>query len=417
MPLIDLWKANPDAVKNMTIEQIVSTAGDGKLRDNSECQEELREFLLEASTDSLEKYSDYCLGNPFNKSGQILQDIVNVLGRRLEYTVENGRYQGIKNEIGYDGIWLDQSSYSLVVEVKTTDAYRLSLNTIARYREALIQCEKIEDRSSVLIVVGRTDTGELEAQVRGSRHAWYMRIISIDSLVKLVRVKESADNQETIGKIKTLLTPIEYTRIDALIDIMFTATKDVENSLEISSDDELTEKNNSSGVGASESKPSDNINEIRERIIRAISVEYRIALIKKTRATYWSVDQTFRVACTISSRHNKQGSTKYWYGHDSSWAEFLDEGLKSYLALGCVDLDEAFLIPNQMLKENLRFMNRTVKKDGSRSYWHIKISENQEGKHFLYLPSNTSETGYFNFPLEDYKISLSETGYFNEYKR
>ena len=212
------------------------------------------------------------MGNPFNKSGQILQDIVNALGRRLEYKVENGRYQGIKNEIGYDGIWIDQSGYSLVVEVKTTDAYRFPLNTVAKYRDSLIQCEEIEDCSSVLIVVGRADTGEFEAQVRGSKHAWHMRIISIDSLVKLVRIKESADTQETISKIKTLLMPIEYTRIDVLIDIMFIATKDVESSLEIPSDDELTENDKGEEDNESESKPSVNINGIRERIIRAISI-------------------------------------------------------------------------------------------------------------------------------------------------
>ena len=40
MPLIDLWKADQSAVMKMTIEQVVSTAGDGKLLDNSECQKE-----------------------------------------------------------------------------------------------------------------------------------------------------------------------------------------------------------------------------------------------------------------------------------------------------------------------------------------------------------------------------------------
>ena len=46
MPLIDFWKATPDVVMNMTIEQITLYAGDGKLLANSECQKELREFLF-----------------------------------------------------------------------------------------------------------------------------------------------------------------------------------------------------------------------------------------------------------------------------------------------------------------------------------------------------------------------------------
>jgi hypothetical protein len=31
MPLLALWEANPNAIKEMTIEQVVATAGDGRL--------------------------------------------------------------------------------------------------------------------------------------------------------------------------------------------------------------------------------------------------------------------------------------------------------------------------------------------------------------------------------------------------
>ena len=58
------------------------------------------------------------------------------------------------------------------MEVKTTDTYRIDLDTLAGYRRALIQGGSItEERASLLIVVGREDTGDLEAPIRGSRHA------------------------------------------------------------------------------------------------------------------------------------------------------------------------------------------------------------------------------------------------------
>lgn len=47
-----------------------------------------------------------------------MQDIVNELGRRLEYKAENGRYQGVRNSIGFDGLWEDfliQSTNSFLV--------------------------------------------------------------------------------------------------------------------------------------------------------------------------------------------------------------------------------------------------------------------------------------------------------------
>jgi hypothetical protein len=95
----------------------------------------------------------------------VLQDLVNELGRRLDYTVTNGRYQGTQNAIGFDGLWRSPEGHTIVVEVKTSDAYRISLDTLSGYRQRLISNGEITDESSILIVVGRQDTGELEAQV------------------------------------------------------------------------------------------------------------------------------------------------------------------------------------------------------------------------------------------------------------
>ena len=131
MPLLSLVASSPEAVRLLTIEQVVATAGDGRLRDGTESQRELREYLRQVAIDALATYADYCLTNSFPKGGHVLQDIVNELGRRLEYDVTNGRYQGTTNAIGFDGIWRDPAGYGLVVEVKTTDAYRLSLDTVA----------------------------------------------------------------------------------------------------------------------------------------------------------------------------------------------------------------------------------------------------------------------------------------------
>jgi hypothetical protein len=73
-----------------------------------------------------------------------------------------------------------------VAEVKTTDTYRIALDSIAGYRQKLLAAKTFSEPSSILILVGRQDTGELEAQIRGSRHAWDIRLISVDALLKLV---------------------------------------------------------------------------------------------------------------------------------------------------------------------------------------------------------------------------------------
>jgi len=217
----------------MSIEQIVSSAGNGVLRDGSPCCDELREYLSQVPSTKIAIYVEHCLTTTFNKGGMVLQDLVNELGRRLDYKVTNGRYQGTSKEVGYDGLWISPEGHSIIAEVKTTDAYRIALDSIASYRGKLISGGQISSSSSssILIIVGREDTGELEAQVRGSRHAWDIRLISADALIKLVQLKENAEGNETGLKIRSLLAPMEYTRLDSMIDVMFTTAKDVEGAI------------------------------------------------------------------------------------------------------------------------------------------------------------------------------------------
>src|SRR5205814_6055370 len=136
-------------------------------------------------------------------------------------------------DIGNDGLWISPEGHQILIEVKTTDAFRVSLDRIAQYRDTLREKKNVTETNSILLVVGREDTGELEAQIRGSRHAWDMRVISIDALLTLVKLKESTEAGVTGAKIRSILIPMEFTRLDALVDVLFTAAKDVETTAEI----------------------------------------------------------------------------------------------------------------------------------------------------------------------------------------
>src|SRR5579864_5774532 len=105
MPLLSFWKTAKEDVLRLSIEQIVSNAGDGNLLDGSPCAHEFREFLSVVPSERLFDYARHCLESSFNKSGLVLQDIVSEFGRRLDFEAENGLYQGRRNAIGYDGIW------------------------------------------------------------------------------------------------------------------------------------------------------------------------------------------------------------------------------------------------------------------------------------------------------------------------
>lgn len=398
MPLMDLWRSNPAAIAHMSIEQIVSSAGDGKLRDGSECSTELRAYMSQVAIGKLAEYADHCLTQSFNKSGIVLQDVVNEIGRRLEYVVENGRYQGSRGVVGYDGVWQAPDGHWLVVEVKTTDTYRISLDTVAAYRKSLIAADSISSASSILIVVGREDTGELEAQVRGSRHAWDIRLISTDALIKLANLRADADDPETAEQIRSLLSPFEYTKLDGIIDVMFTTARDVERASEDLAET-VNQRDDAASTPGKEKHVIDAqaIASTREAIIDAMAEREGTPLVKRSRATYWSSDHTVRIICTVSKPYD--AIERYWYAYHPKWDDFLKGGERSHVVFGCVGLPMAFAIPVGVLRTHLDHFNTTVRSDGS-MYWHVKILEREQKQYTLHLPKIGDQLSLDAYRLE-----------------
>lgn len=397
MPLLSFWKSDPRSVLSMSIKQIVGAAGDGNLRDFSECSSELRVFLREAPTEFLRRYADHCLVDGFQKSGQVLQDIVNEVGRRLDFEVENGRYSGTTTAIGNDGLWRGPDGHDLVIEVKTTSAFRFPLDTVAGYRDALYQSGSLSSSHSMLIIVGRDETGELEAQIRGSRHAWDMRLISVDSLFRLLDIKESTEEAETARKIRGVLRPVEYTRLDALVDVLFTAAKDAEDNRAVST--EVDETHDSSGSTWKITPPAAMV-EKREEVVRAVGMRIGCLLIKKTRATYWDRTKRFRVACTLSKRYTREVGVVYWFAYHPAWDEFLAETSDGFVVLGAMDLAVCFMLPHSLFRTRLPELNTTEGEDGS-LYWHVKILETRPGDFALQMPKSGN-----HMPLAEYAIPL-----------
>lgn len=193
MSLLSLLSKNISNLQNYRIDQIVQLAGEGKLRDGSACSTELIAFLKNVPLEKLSTYIQQTLTEKFTDSGFVLQDLVNELGRRLGFSVNNGRYHGVVNQSGHDGFWVT-NDMRLVVEVKTTDAYRVNVTNIATYASKLKSLEPSEDNQNfgILIVVGRQDTGDLEAQIRGSKFAWDVRIISAEALIDLAKLSQTS---------------------------------------------------------------------------------------------------------------------------------------------------------------------------------------------------------------------------------
>lgn len=394
---------SPDLTQK-TIAQLVSFFGNGVLTDKSQCSVELRQHLSDLAFDQLAEHARFCLDQKFDKSGYVLQDAVNEVGRRLGYQVTNGRYSGTTKEIGFDGLWFDGQRH-LVIEVKTTDAYRINLDTIGDYAKR-IRAEKAlaEADAMTLIVVGRQDTGDLEAQVRGSRFAWSIRLISVDALLKLARLNESVDDPNLVAKIRRVVLPIEYTRVDNIIDLVFETQLETQIQAEISDDEkklEATDTKPKSGKSFTpDLTPRPLLDKKRFDIVTAFFRSRNAEAQRQSRTNFEDPAKGLRVACAVSKRYERDYQP-YWYAFHPAWLQFLEGGKEGYFILGGMDIDEAFAIPVSVVRQNLDNLNRTDK--SGHYYWHVHLRK-EDGSLVWHL----SKTGT-NVPLDRYRFSVKST--------
>ena len=368
MPLLE--PESPEILEK-NISQIVAIAGKGRLKDDSDCSRELRQFIHKIEAEELFRHIEYCLSNKFDDGGLVLQDVVNELGRRLGYEVENGRYRGTSGCPGQDGIWRadksDDHGRTIIVEVKTTDAYSVNLDTIVGYKTRLVEDNVVAKDASILLVVGRQDTGGLEAQIRGSRHAWEIRIISAKALCDLVHLKIESEESETTKKIQTVLRPIEYTRLDALIDIVFTAAQDRSDTDETEPEVFDTDETRPGSTAERWAQAKD----IRKRAARALGKREEVSLVLSNHTQFVADDKKVRAVVLVSKLHQNK---KLWFTFYSRHLDFLKQVEKGLLLLAGNDREYCYAVGIETLETILPKLNPTTKSPGR----HIHVTQNDE---------------------------------------
>jgi hypothetical protein len=376
MTLIQIWKENPEQIRAKRVDQIIGFAGDGKLGDNNSAPTEFRDFLARVPGELLSKYANDCLESAFKDSGLALQDIVNEIASRLGFKVEPGRYRGTKNDIGHDGIWTAPNNHVIVAEVKTTDAYRLPIETVATYRRRLVKSGHItEDQSSILIIVGREDTGELEAQIRGSRYAWDVRLISIDAFLRLMKIRQDLDSPSVEARIREVLIPREYTRVDEIIDLVFSTAEDIleETPEELGNDDEAE-----AIPGERVPKERDTPVSFNLACVDKIGRFFNVELTKQSRVVFGDLDSGLMITCAVSKEYSNASGPGYWFAFHQHQLEKLSEAPSAYACFGCGSADQIAVLPLEFIRSQLEGMNQTTREDG-RLYWHVQI-HNEAGK-------------------------------------
>ena len=404
MPLSKIWRASPEEVLDMTIEQILPMAGDGKLKDGSECAAELREFLTQVDRQTLKTYADHWLEHSFGGSGFVLQDIVNEVGRRFGLDVTHGLFRGRRNQNNADGLW-HGTDWTFVVEVKTTDASSINLDTIADYQSAYILTEsKPRKNSSCLIVVGRQDTATLEDQLRGSRHNWGMRIVGVQALFEAFELKQMSEDLTLGEKLIDLLKPREFTRVDeilsAALDFATAREQAVEAAIEETDNillfaqppkSEQTSLTFESG-SEQELRPyvSDRkqIMEMKTDIASRIEKKFKI-MLTGDRVCFRSQTDDCRVAVLVSKAYDSK--SKSWYGYRPRYIDFLAHSPNSFVALGCLDSRRAFLLPVAVMDSLTPHMNTTPPdKSSPDTFYHVHVGQDAN-RLFIYTHSGRHE--------------------------
>ena len=221
-----------------------------------------------------------------------------------------------------------------------------------------------ETTSSMLLIVGRQDTGDLEAQIRGSRYAWEIRIISVDALLRLMKIKEEMEDPLIIQRIHSILIPREFTKLDEIADILFSAAEDIRQEEVSTIEEDLS--------GDKKSKePKFTPVAFHDACISRIQAVLGETLVKRSRAQYSSPDKSVIVNCAVSKEHAPDSSRNYWFAFHPHQRESLQNTQKAYVAFGCGTSKRMLLIPFSDFDSWLKGLWITQKEN--RFYWHVMI--------------------------------------------
>ena len=394
MSLIDYYESSKSDFEQKTINQIVSFAGDdGRLIDGGSSQEELRKLFKNIQNQKLVEYSRDCLDKPFKDSGLVLQDLVNEIGRRLNFKVKDGMYQGSKEKIGFDGIWVNEEGFSLLVETKAdASAFNINLDTTGGYRERLMLEQEINENSSILYVVGREDTKSLERQIKGSDYSDTTRILGLEALIKLLVVYEESSSVELSSKICEILKPFEYTKVDGIIDIVFATSTDQQFSREL------------------DTKPEEiltaNISQKEEYALKRASISSSLSrqienmpdLIKRKTTLFSDASDDYKIAIPLSKKYERKDQT-YWYAYSESMRNFLKSAKASFMVFGMLDKNFAFAVPYKLFEDYKNKMNTTPAKNNKSEYWHVSFRE-ENNQINLILPKSGELISLEEFKFE-----------------
>jgi hypothetical protein len=160
-------------------------------------------------------------------------------------------------------------------------------------------------------------------------------------------IKEEVEDPELHHRIRAILIPYEFTRLDGIADLLFSAAKEIKQDDEqVDADvDDLPEKSK---------EPKFIPVAFHEDCIKLIQKSLSVSLIKRTRSGYSSPDNKVAVICAVSKEHDPNKKPNYWFAFHPHQKEFLDRFLSSYVTFGCGSANQILRIPYEQFESWLK---------------------------------------------------------------
>lgn len=207
----------------LSLEQLLNLVGELNDQAGSDTPRDRFRRFLDTSITSVgivRDYVDVCLSHSGQQYNRALQDLVNHAGRLMGFDVEFGRYAGVTNDIGHDGLW-KADHFAIVVEVKTTDTFAVRTSTLLGYINALIDVGKIANAESALglYVYGRPDASleQLEGAIVHGGYDRRLRIATVDDILSLTELVQ--EGLLTRDEALSLLRPARV-RVSSTVKIL-----------------------------------------------------------------------------------------------------------------------------------------------------------------------------------------------------
>ena len=178
-------------------------------------------------------------------------------------------------------------------------------------------------------------------------------------------IKEEVEDPHIIQRIHSILIPREFTRLDEIADILFSAAEDIKQEVIISDEE-------SSVISKKSKEPRHAPVAFHDACISRIQAFLSETLVKRSRSQYSSPDKSIIVNCAVSKEHNPDTKkSNYWFAFHPYQKESLQNTLKSFVAFGCGTSKRLLLIPFADFGSWIKGMGTTQRNDSY--YWHVVI--------------------------------------------